>query len=139
MALAAAGIQTRRLESVKVEYAQFQTGVKTLGELAAKAAKKREADDKLNKDKADAENKATVARLRADLKRLRDARPRGDLVPSAPTGSPSPERAHFDRALLERALRDFDSAVAQLAAEGDEARVNLDTAKKWADTQPENK
>lgn len=125
-------IQTARLEAVKTEYAQFQANVASLGEIAKNEAAKKEAADKSRKAKADAENRRTIADLHTHIVSLRNARPGGGIVPGAPTTSRSPDRATFDRAELERTLRAFDTGVAGLIAEGDEARINLDTARRWA-------
>lgn len=125
-------IQTKRLEAVQTEYATFAAGVEQVGKLAVAAAEKQKADDKLKKEKADAENATAIAAVRADNARLRAQRASRSYVPTAASGAASPERACFDRALLERALRDLDEGVSGLVDEGSEATVNLDTAKRWA-------
>lgn len=128
-------VQTSRLEAVKTEYAGFVAQVKALGDAQnAKAA----AEDKVNKErkeKADAENK----KLRSDLAglydaygRLREQRARGGELPSAPAGSRRPDLACFDRAELARAMGGLEEGVLRLTRQGDEARLDLDTAKEWA-------
>jgi hypothetical protein len=126
---------TSRLEAVKAEYAGFVAQVKALGDAQnAKAA----AEDKANKErkeKADAENK----KLRSDLAglydaygRLREQRARSSELPSAPAGSRRPDLACFDRAELARAVGGLEEGVLRLTRQGDEARLDLDTAKEWA-------
>jgi hypothetical protein len=86
--------------------------------------------DLKNKERADEEYERRINRLRADVKRLRDAS--SSLLPPAPAGTPSPERACFDRADLDRALSDFARGAADLVGEGAAAVEGLDTAKGWA-------
>ena len=135
-ALAAAAIfgfgwlQGAHHEQLKV--AKFEAATVALGKAAKQRAEQIAAADKLRKENADAENKRTIASLRADVKRLRDERARGNYVPAAPAGSRSPEIACFDRAELERAIQQLDARVSELFAEGDEATMNLNTAKRWA-------
>lgn len=128
-------VQSARLESCQSEYATFKAEVKALGEAAIKAAKQREADDKKRKEAADAEN----AKVRRDMagvydayKRLRDQRAASGFVPAAAPGAVRPDRACFNRAELERTLGVIDAGGAGIAKEGDDARVDLDTAKRWA-------
>lgn len=128
-------VQTSRLEAVKAEYAGFVAQVKVLGDAQnAKAA----AEDKANKErkeKADAENK----KLRSDLAglydaygRLREQRARGSELPGAPAGSRRPDLACFDRAELARAVGGLEEGVLRLTRQGDEARLDLDSAREWA-------
>jgi hypothetical protein len=112
--------------------AKFEAATESLGLAAKQHAEQVAEADKLRKEKADAENKRTITSLRADVKRLRDERSRGNYVPPAPTGSRSPEIACFDRAQLERAIQQLDDRVSTMVARCDEATVNLNTAKRWA-------
>ena len=89
------------------------------------------AQAKKDKEKADENHKRVVARLQFDVKRLRD-NPPSSFLPPAPAGSTSPERASFNRAELDRALRSFEEGIEGLIAEGDDSRIGLDTAKRWA-------
>ena len=120
----------------QLKAARFEAATVALGE----AAKQRNAQiataDKLRKEQADAENNRTITSLRADNKRLRDERARSSYVPAAPAGSRSPEIACFNRANLERAIQQLDDRVSELFAEGDEGTVNLNTAKRWAQSTP---
>lgn len=128
-------VQSSRLASCQSEYATFRAEVKALGEAAIRTAKQREADDKKRKEAADAEN----AKVRRDMagvydayKRLRDQRASSGFVPAPAPGSSRPDRACFNRAELERTLGAIDAGGAGIAKEGDDARVDLDTAKRWA-------
>lgn len=129
---AALKIQTSRLDSVKAEYTGFVSTVKAQGEIAKKAADIKAQQDKQLKEQADRENQSTISSLHADIKRLRNARTSGSFLPPAAPSAKSPDRACFDRTLLESAIRTLDSEVSVLVESGDEARVNLDTGKKWA-------
>jgi len=130
--LAGLVIQTQRLEAVKTEYAAFAAGVEQVGKLAVAAAEKKKADDKLAKEKADAENSASIVALHADIERLRAQRANRGYLPAAAPGARSPDTACFDRPLLESAIRDLDRGVQELVDEGSETTVNLNTAKRWA-------
>lgn len=125
-------VQGWRLDAVRAEFKGFVDVTRALGEAAQKESIRREAADKTKKDQANAENKRTIDSLRADVKRLRDARAGGSFVPAAPAGSLRPELACFDRPELERAIRGLDRTVQGLVDEGSEATVNLDTARAWA-------
>ena len=125
-------LQGLRLDKVEAQYASFVAVTKAEGAAAQKIADDQKAIDIAKKEHADNENAATIASLRADYQRLRDARSRTHYVPAAAPGSKRPQAACFDRAELESALRQFDAEAAGLVEEGDAARVNLDTAKKWA-------
>ena len=119
---------------VQQAYDSFKAQVKVEGEEAQKKAAAQEMSDKLRKDTADAENKATVASLTADIAKLRHDRDsaRGDFLPAAPAGSSRPDLSCYDRAALESALGGFIAEIRGYADEGAAATVDLDTAKKWA-------
>ena len=120
----------------QLKAAKFEAATVALGEAAKQRNAQIAAADKLRKENADAENNRTITDLRADVKRLRDNRARGSYVPAAPAGSRSTEIACFDRANLERAIQQLDAGVSELFAEGDEGTVNLNTAKRWAQSAP---
>lgn len=125
-------VQGWRIDAVQAKFDGFVATTRATGEAAQTAANLREAADKSKKEHADAENKRSLDRLRADNQRLRDARAGGSFVPAAAPGAGRPDLACFDRPELEHALRGFDSEVQGLVDEGDEAAVNLETAKAWA-------
>ena len=129
-------IQTGRLDTVKAEYNVFKGGVAALGEQAKANAARIEAENKLRKGVADAENDKTkrdLAGMYAAYRSLRDTRsPGGSLLPATPADSASPAVAAFDRTGLDRALSDFDQSVTGLIEQGDEAIADLNTAKRWA-------
>jgi len=126
-----AKVQSSRLEAVKAEYAGFQAQVKAAGEVAQAKAKAKEAADKQLKEKIDNENKTLRANLAAASKRMSDARTSVRFLPAPTTGTVSPT-VTADRAGLEDALRNFDSAVARLVDQGDQAIADLNSAKQWA-------
>jgi len=125
-------VQTNRLKAVKSEYATFKADVKRLGDEAEKRAKEQIAKDRQAKERADAQNKRLRSANDALAASLRESRSRSGFVPAAAPGARSPERATFDRPLLERAIQQLDAGVSGLIAEGDQARIALDTAKEWA-------
>ena len=125
-------VQTSRLEAVKQEYATFKAEVKVLGEAAQKVADAQKAADKLKKEKADAYSKKEIAGLADTVKRLHDERARSSLLPAPSSSSRSPEIASFDRTQLDGALSSFVEGAANLVTEGNQAVVDLNAAKLWA-------
>ena len=121
-------VQGRRLDAVQA----FVATTKAQGEAAKKLADAMAAEDKRKKESSDHEYQATIASLRADVKRMRDDRTRGRFVPAAPAGSRNPGIACFDRAELEQAIRQLDSGVSGLLEQGDADAVGLNTARSWA-------
>lgn len=121
-----------RVQAAQQEYADLQQKVKTLGEQAQQRAAQQAAEDATRKDQADEQNRVTIAALRDQLSRMRDANARSRYVPAASPSASRPDLACFARADLESAIRAFADEVQGLVAEGDEARINLDTAKTWA-------
>ena len=92
----------------------------------------KEAEDKRKKESSDHEYQTTIASLRADVKRMRDARAGSRFVPAAPAGSRRVDLACFDRAELERTIRDFDTAIQGLVDQGSADAVGLNVARSWA-------
>ena len=125
-------VQGWRLDAVQSRFDGFVAVVKAQGEAAVKLKLAQEKQDKLNKEQTDAETKFTLDRLRADNKRLRDARASSGFVPGAASTAGSLDRACFDRAQLESAIRVLDSEVSGLVEQGSEAVVKLDAARGWA-------
>ena len=124
--------QGMRLAAVQAKFDGFVATTKAQGEAAQTLKAAQEKKDKLNKEQTDAETKRTLDTLRADVKRLRQQRPGGSFVPSTASAAGSPDRACFDRAQLESAVRILDSEVSGLVEQGSEAVVKLDAAKDWA-------
>jgi len=119
-------------DKLRIEFNTFVTKTEEIGKVAEAKTKATEAAQKLAKEKADAENFRTITELRDSVARMRLARSRGSYLPPATADSASPESITFDRAELERAIRQTDERIQDLIAEGDEARINLDTAIRWA-------
>ena len=132
-------VQTGRLDAAKAEYAAFKVKVEILGEQAQMAAKTRELEDLATKKRADDENAKTkrdLAGVYDAYRSLRAQRAGGSLLPAAATGSGSPDRACFDRAALDRGLEKADGLLQEgaigILQRGDQAIVDLNTAKGWA-------
>ena len=121
-------VQGLRLDAVKAVVAT----TKAQGEAAKKLADATAAEDKRNKESSDHEYQTTIASLRADVKRMRDARAGSRFVPAAPAGSRRVDLACFDRAELERTIRDFDTAIQGLVDQGSADAVGLNVARSWA-------
>lgn len=128
----------KKYDSLRSEYDRFKGGVEAVGrEADAKNAKIALADIK-QKERADEEHarKTAAARSTIDALRLRlDAErdSRGGFVPAAPAGSKCPDGlACYDRAELERTLREHREEVRRLADESAAVERALNTAKAWA-------
>ena len=119
-------------DHARAEYATYRTKVAQAAAAAAEVALKKTIADEQRKEKADAEHAAAVARLNSTIRRLRDARAASSFVPAAASCPGSPDRAAFDRAVLERTIRALDTGVQGLVDEGSRAVTDLDTAKRWA-------
>jgi len=128
------GIQTKRVESCKAEYASFVANVKTAGE-AAEARTKAEI---ARQAKLLKETEATSAKAKSDLsianQRLRDERARSGSVPPAPAGSKRPDLACFDRTLLVEATGRLDAGLSALADRGDQNTLRLKLSRDWANS-----
>lgn len=125
-------VQGLRLDAVQAEYDGFVATAKAEGEAAKKLADATAAEDKRKKESSDHEYQTTIASLRADVKRMRDARAGSRFVPAAPAGSRRVDLACFDRAELERTIRDFDTAIQGLVDQGSADAVGLNVARSWA-------
>lgn len=121
-------VQGLRLDALQA----FVATTKAEGEAAKKLADATAAEDKRKKESSDHEYKTTIASLRADVKRMRDARAGSRFVPATPAGSRRVDLACFDRAELERTLRDFDTAIQGLVDQGSADAVGLNVARSWA-------
>ena len=121
-------VQGLRLDALQA----FVATTKAQGEAAKKLADATAAEDKRKKESSDHEYQTTIASLRADVKRMRDARAGSRFVPAAPAGSRRVDLACFDRAELERTIRDFDTAIQGLVDQGSADAVGLNVARSWA-------
>lgn len=129
--------QTMRVQRdiARNEYSDFRREVAIAAQHAAENALQKTIADEKRKEEADVENLRLNAALAAATRKLRDARASSSFVPAAASCPDRPTSAAFDRVLLERALRDFDSEIQGLVDEGSRAIVDLDTAKLWATTR----
>lgn len=111
--------------------AAYKAAVKSVGDAQEARTKERILLDKQRKKEADNENRKLHADLDVATKRVRE-RARGSYVPPAAPGAKRPELAAFDRAELDRTIREFTQEVAGFIEQGDQARLDLDTVKRWA-------
>ena len=125
-------VQGQRLAATQARFDGFVGTVKAQGEATKKLADATAAEDKRKKESSDHEYQTTIASLRADVKRMRDARAGSRFVPAAPAGSRRVDLACFDRAELERTIRDFDTAIQGLVDQGSADAVGLNVARRWA-------
>ena len=123
---------------VKKGKAEIQAKWDAANIAAKKAADAKDEENRIAKEKADAQNaksKRDLDGLYAAYRSLRDQR-RGSLLPQAASGAANPERSCFDRASLDRGMEAADG-VLQRGAEkillrGDTAITDLNTARTWA-------
>ena len=125
-------VQGQRLAATQARFDGFVATVKAEGDAAKKLAEAKAAEDKRTKENSDHEYKSALAGLRADNQRMRDARAGSRFVPAAPAGSRRVDLACFDRAELERTIRDFDTAIQGLVDQGSADAVGLNVARSWA-------
>jgi len=125
-------VQGLRLDAVQSAFDGFVATTKAEGEAAKKLAEAKAKADRQLKESSDHDYQTTIAGLNADIKRMRDARAGGRFVPAAPAGSRRVDLACFDRAELERTLRDFDTAIQGLVDQGSADAVGLNVARRWA-------
>ena len=111
-----------------VEFKRFKVELETQAVAQVKRNAERVKQDRLDKERRDAEYKRNIARLERDIGRLRQ-RARTSVVPPAPAEARDPSRATFDRAELDRALREFTGETAELIGEGAAAVEGLDSLK----------
>lgn len=125
-------VQTSRLEAKTAQYDSFVAQTKAVGEAQeAKTKETVEKHNKLVKEKND-ENATLHAKLDVAAKRLRDKHSSFSLLPPAPDTSRSPDRACFDRAELNGALREFTTGLDELIIACESRTIDLNTAKTWA-------
>jgi hypothetical protein len=118
-------------DAAKADYASFVVQTKAEGAAAQKIAAAKEAQDKLDKERFDAQYTNDLADAAAVSQRLLDARTRSGYLPKARAAASHPDRACFNRLQLGEAIRDLDAGVQGIVDQGDRARIGLDTAKAW--------
>jgi hypothetical protein len=130
--LLALKIQTARLESSEARYFNFVEKTKLLGEEQERKSKETIARNLKEKERSDAENKRLRSTNAALSRSLRESRSGRQFVPAPSPSAKRPDAATFDRAELERAIQLLDERVSGLIEQGDQARIDLDTARTWA-------
>ena len=130
--ISAVGGYVWHCESVKKDSAAFIGRLEEQAEAQRLRVVAKITKDKINKERTDAKNKKDLNDQRTINKRLRDQRASADFLPSPAPASKSPDEATIIRPEFERAIRKFDQGVQGLIDEGDEARIDLNSAKAWA-------
>ena len=121
--------------ATKAEYAGFVAKTDAIGKAQEAAAKIKDAENKAKQEKANAENARTRTALTTALNGLRHSNPRGVTVPAAAASSKRPDLACYSRPELVGAVGSFVEAVRGLADEGSAGAVDLNTAKRWAQSK----
>lgn len=122
-------------ETKKAELASFTAEVAALGRAAEQDASDAIKEALANKERTNAQNSALRRSNAALARSLRNERASRSILPPAAPTAKRPDRATFDRAELERAIRQLDAGVSGLVEQGDAARIDLDSAKAWAQNE----
>lgn len=133
-----------RLNAMKQKYDQFVASTQAAGELAKKQAEAKAKSDLNLKESSDREYEAVIARLHANIKRMRNSRPTSSFVPTSTSGTRNPKVVCFDRTDLELSLQHLDAGVSRLIEKGDESSAGLNVARHWvagigSNTSPRNR
>jgi len=132
LALLACSFATHGWIAEKAAFDRFKGGVEAVG----KAQEERTASIiKLNnarKGEVDAKIKSLSSERDALADKLRQQRSSGSFVPPAAPGAAEPDTACFSRAALESAIQRLDDRVSGLIKKGDQAIVDLNGDKEWA-------
>lgn len=114
------------------QHESYVVAVKAVGE-AQEARTRQTVKTNLERKKvSDAENLKLHVDYAALSKQLRIERASRSVLPARPTAPGSPASLAFDYDALDRALSAYREGVAGLLEEGDQARIDLDTARRWA-------
>ena len=122
----AAGAYVIHCEHVKGNWKEAQA----LAQAQIASNAKQALRDVKSKERSDENYQRNISRLRADVKRLRDARP--VFVPVAGSSPGSAESACYDAAELDAALQRYREGILGLLEEGAAAVEGLDEARSWA-------
>jgi len=123
--------QSYRLELSEAKYDRFVSDTETVGLAAAKEAKRKNDENRVKKEKSDAETKKLLADNAALARSLRDERARRGVLSGVSSPANRPNLVCFGRAEYERAFGQFDKELSGIAQECDERTVNLNSARKW--------
>lgn len=124
-------VQGWRLDALRARYASFVAQTKILGEQAEKEAFAKSAQDKLKKERYDAQHKKDVA-ANADLaKRLRESYSSQSTVSQLSPSTGRPDLACFARTELDAAIGGYQSDVLGITEKGSAATIDLNIGKAW--------
>ena len=127
--------QAARLDTAKAEYKSFVDQTRLTGEQAQKEAIAKAAQDKLNKERYDAQRKKDIA-ANADLaRRLRLANSGRSTVSQLSPTTGSVDLACFSRNELDSTIRQYQSDILGIVEKGSEATIDLNIGKAWIKEQ----
>jgi integrase len=122
----------KHCESVKEAYSTFVEKTRLAGEEQQRITKETIARNQKEKERSDAENKRLRDANLSLSRSLRESRSSRQYLPAPSPSAKRPDAATFDRGELERAIQSLDESVSRIIAEGDQARIDLDSARTWA-------
>ena len=117
------------------KFTTFKAQVAEVGKIQESESKAKDLAYQQLKEKSDAENKHLKSDNLDLSRRLLNNRTHSGYLPKAPPTSKRADAACFNRLQLEQAIRQLDTGVQSLITEGDSARIDLNTAKAWAQSQ----
>lgn len=127
-----------RYDALARDFSEFKAKVETEGNAARLRAQAQADNDLKRKRIADADLKnarAAAADAFRGWMQLAQSRAVGGYLPAPAPTAASPARACVNRSEFERAMGELDQSGARIAAAGDSCRVDLDAAKRWAESQ----
>lgn len=113
-------------ERVKTQWAE----AKAIAQRQSAENAKQALRDLKNKERSDENYQRNIARLRADVGRLRDSRP--VILPATGSSPEGLDQACYDRADFVAEIRKYRAGVIGLLGEGAEAVEGLNEARNWA-------
>ena len=136
-------VQTGRLDAEKAAFSAFRAHVEALGQAAEKEAARANLANLKAKEQADRENansKRNLAGVYESYRKLLAFQPGSGRLPEAAPGSKSPDLACFDRTAFNSGMAKADgvlqSGAIGILQRGDQAIIDLSSAKAWAKAAP---
>lgn len=125
----------RGSQTANEKYLRFKADVEAVGKASQRDADIKAAKDKEKAHASDLSYAKALTVLGADIERLHK-RTSTNSLPAPPADTKCPEGwACFDRAIIQSALQRLDEELSGIAEEGDQVRLRLEYAIKWANSK----
>lgn len=135
--LAIAALFFKLWRSEVEDFAEFKAQVKVIGEVQAQETKKTNDHNEALRKESDNENAKTrrdLAGVYGAYASLRDQRTRSRTVSSLPASASHPDTICFQREKFAGAVGVIETGVPVITRKGDDAIVDLNSARMWAKT-----